>query len=327
MQQALLSVLILVTTVLIAPWKTNTDVPDTPLSGELERLDHAPPSHAVKKPDPVMIRKGRELVTQGQTSWDGQKGQRISRFFVCTDCHQTVPTISDPANPTAESRLAYAQQQNIELLPASTFYGMVNRTHWYTGDYVKKYEELVEKARTSLRASIQLCAQECSQGRPLEPREMEAILQYLWQLEFRLSDLFSEDEWQQYRQMAPENQLAFLQQQYLPYLQNTFAEPVPAEDRRYGVNGNAERGAFIFEQSCMWCHRDKRVSHLELNKSKRARQFLVNRLKQDDEHSVYVVTRKGTHPIPGSKAYMPLFTRERLTDEQIEDLIAYLKSE
>ena len=36
------------------------------------------------------------------------------------------------------------------------------------------------------------------------------------------------------------------------------------------------------------------------------------------------MVRHGTHPAPGHREYMPHYTKERMTDQQVEDLERYI---
>ena len=47
-------------------------------------------------------------------------------------------------------------------------------------------------------------------------------------------------------------------------------------------------------------------------------------LKKTSEMSVYEIVRRGTNPIAGYKPYMPHYTQEKLSNQQIEDLVAYI---
>lgn len=160
------------------------------LSSVLQELGEKAPNHYRKNPSAELIEKGRLLIVEGKAIGpNGKMSRKISRFFNCTNCHNN--TIEDPdltqSNP--ETRLDFVIAQNKPLLPASTFYGIVNRTSWYNDDYLLKYGKLVEPARNNLINSMQLCATECSQGRKMEDWEVEAILAYYYSIEFKLSDL------------------------------------------------------------------------------------------------------------------------------------------
>jgi mono/diheme cytochrome c family protein len=43
-------------------------------------------------------------------------------------------------------------------------------------------------------------------------------------------------------------------------------------------------------------------------------------------HSMYQVIRYGTPPKSGKRAYMPQYTSEKMSDQQVADLRAYIES-
>ena len=103
------------------------------------------------------VKNGKQLVEVGKSiNPDGKKSKRISRHFVCTDCHNTVRENNSLFNPTPENRLDYAIKNNIPFLQGTTLWGIVNREKWYNDDYEIKYGSLVDSARNSLKSSIQL---------------------------------------------------------------------------------------------------------------------------------------------------------------------------
>ena len=89
------------------------------------------------------------------------------------------------------------------------------------------------------------------------------------------------------------------------------------------MTGNAASGKYIFEKSCMTCHENERVSFYNINNSSISKKDLLKKLN-NKENELLTILRYGTQPLPGSKAYMPLFTNEKLSDQHIADLIAYL---
>ena len=47
-------------------------------------------------------------------------------------------------------------------------------------------------------------------------------------------------------------------------------------------------------------------------------------MKIYDQRSIYHVNRYGTKPMGGKKAYMPHYTLEKMSNQQLEDLRAYI---
>jgi hypothetical protein len=43
------------------------------------------------------------------------------------------------------------------------------------------------------------------------------------------------------------------------------------------------------------------------------------------QKSLYPLLREGTHPVKGDRDYMPNYTKNRLTDQHIEDLRAFIQ--
>ena len=188
MKQLVLILLSCIIIGLFANWRTNhktaLNIEQATLNVLLQQLGEHEPRHQLTNTSPVLIQKGLELVTQGRTRHLGKKSKSISKHFTCTSCHNLRKETEDLrlANSPSE-RLAYSYKNNVPFLQGSSFFGIVNRETWYNNDYKKKYGSLVDSARHDLGASIQLCAQECSQGRVLDEWEEEAILAYLWSIE------------------------------------------------------------------------------------------------------------------------------------------------
>src|SRR5688572_9343971 len=178
------------------PHDTNwTD--ETPVSKVLRDLGDKMPVHYSDAFTPEDAKRGEEIIKKGTTtSPEGKVSSRVSKYFQCTHCHNTVIEDPDIKISDPEKRLAYAASKNLPFLPATTFYGAVNRVTWYNGDYAKKYGALVTPARDTLTNAIQLCATECSQGRKLSDWEMKAVLAYFYSIEYKLKDLsLTPDDW------------------------------------------------------------------------------------------------------------------------------------
>ncbi|MEL6142365.1 MAG: cytochrome c [Bacteroidota bacterium] len=266
---------------------------------------------------------GASIVLQGI----GDADRRQSKHFVCTSCHNIVPEgpLDDP-----EARLSYAAEKGLPFLPGTTLYGAVNRETYYNDDYEKKYGDLVKPARRDLRAAIQLCATECAQGRPLSEVEMESVVVYLQNIGLRLKDLALTEQDKQHLNAALNNQVNdaavrdLLKSKFATASPATFL--IPPEDRRsgYGLQGDPNRGALVYELACLHCHGEKRYSFYELGKDPVFYRHLERHFPRYTRYSTYQVVRYGTSPIPGKKAYMPHYTQERMSNQQVEDLRAFL---
>lgn len=263
------------------------------------------------------LEQGRKLVEEGSL---GGLSKRISPFFVCTDCHS--PNRDQANFSSSNSNLDYAKKNNLKYLPAASFYGMINQSEFYSGDYIKKYGDLVLTARNNLDGAVQLCAQECSQGRELTTQEVTYIRAYLKSKELQLKDLFdSPKALAEYSTWTKDKKQDFIQQNFTSTRSNTFVSTNLNDIAQY--TGDSKTGEFIFSNTCLSCHKDERVSFYEIANNDVSKKNLLKKLN-NKENELLTILRYGTQPLPGQKAYMPLFTAERLNDQQIADLIAYL---
>lgn len=270
---------------------------------------------------------GERIVAKGL----GTAKNRQSKHFVCTSCHNIAPedpdlTVSDPG-----TRLTFTSERGLPFLPGTTLYGAINRTSYYNNDYEKKYGSLVAPARKDLRAAIQLCATECAQGRELSSVETESVVRYLQQIGLKLSDLqLSAEEMDQVnRALSSKNNQAsaikLIEGKFLAASPAHFS--LPPKDRKAGypvAAGRPERGALIYQNACLHCHENKRYSFFNLTEDSYSYDYLLKHFPRYTRYSTYQVVRYGTSPIPGKKAYMPHYTTERMSDQQVEDLRAYL---
>jgi len=314
---------------------SNELAPDKSVSEILNALGDPNPTHYRANIDPQQVEMGRQLVYNGRTKMpDGSMSNYISKFYVCTDCHNQVQedpilTESDP-----EKRLQYINEKGLKFLQATTFWGMVNREFWYNDDYVLKYGSLVEAAHKSLEESTQLCARECSSGRYLEAWELEAIIQYYWTLELKIKDLnLSSSEYSSLETaLKSGNQnptlIKMLKSKYALKSPATFvSEP---ENRGEGFSdlvGNAENGELIWENSCKTCHREYGPSQLLLDNSRFTFNKFKRNFKKDSNFNLYTIIRHGTYAEPGHRQYMPLYPEERMSNQQIEDIRAFIERE
>ena len=208
-------------------------------------------------------------------------------------------------------------------------YGTINKSHWYNGDYVKKYGNLVAPARDTLENAIQLCAEVCSQGRPLCEDEMEAVIHYFNSIGYTIGELgLSEKEMELVSKAIEigtkdETIIKLIKSKYLDYSPATFMKPQSLETRNLGKKGNPSNGQKIYEMSCLTCHKEGGVTNYKLNQEQLTFKHLKKFAKTHKYFSVYDITRKGTYVKNGYKPYMPNFTKERLSNKQLEDLVAY----
>lgn len=283
----------------------------------------------------VSAENGKKLFLEGiSKSPDGKKSKKQSKHFVCTSCHNIVQEDPNLSVSNPQARLVYAKEKNIPFLQGTTMYGAVNRTSFYNGDYYKKYGDLVDKARNDIREAIQLCAVECAQGRPLKHWEIESILAYLWTLEIKMKDLnLTGTDFQKITAAIDKdtNKVAAISLLKSKYLQGSPATFIaPPENRKTGaanLMGNPKNGKLVYDLSCKHCHENERYSFFKLDDSQLSFEHLDKHFGKYSRYSTYQVSRWGTSPIPGKKAYMPQYTKERMSVKQLEDLRAYVKQE
>ena len=290
------------------------------------------PAHARPNANEELIQRGYELVHLGKSvSPEGKRSGYISKYFMCTSCHNQ--SIEDPdlrfSDP--EARLDYTIEQGIKFLPATTFYGMANKESWYGGDYYRKYGDLVKPANKSLAEATQLCAKVCSSGRHLEEWELEAILAYYWNIQFKLSDLDLEpDEFDRLIKSLKEGEkskdlIQLLKSKYLQETPVQFGSLPNSMYEGFAFEGNIENGRKIFENSCQSCHHKEGVSTILLDDDQATMNKFVRHLQKKTNYNLYKIIREGTYTEKGKPRYMPLYPKEKMSDQQIEDLRAFVE--
>jgi mono/diheme cytochrome c family protein len=301
-------------------------VANAPVYDVLFDLGVMKPAHFIEQMA-TLSKQGEELIKIGRTTDpNGKQGKFISKFYTCTSCHNLVREDPDLRIVDQESRLSYAIEKNIAYLQGSTFWGMVNRETWYNDDYVLKYGDLVRKAEHSLEESIQLCAQVCSQGRPLEDWEMKSILSYLWSLQLDMDDLNMDvEELKSLNTLTNDSKVQLIKSKYLNKSPATFVDPPADKHMGYGLVGNPDRGKAIFELGCQHCHRPNGESDVVFEKNALTLNWLSRHMYDDGDKSIYEIVRKGTYAASGHKEYMPHYTLEKMSHQQVEDLRAYIQ--
>ncbi len=303
---------------------------ETPVHEVLRSL--GAPQRADVTPRPVdgaSAELGARLVLEGLRAQGGQQ----SAHFKCTSCHNVVREDPVLTGYDPEARLNYAKANGLSFLPGTTLWGAVNRESYYNGDYEKKYGDLVMNARKDLRGAIQLCAVECAQGKPLSEVEMESVVIYLHTIGLKLGDLpAGSPTADRINDAIPRGDQAELIEEikagYSLASPATFV--LPPTDRRagYPIAGEADptNGRLVYELACLHCHADQRYSFFNLSETEDDYAFMAQHFPRYTRYSTYQVSRYGTSPIPGKRAYMPHYTAERMTDRQIEDLRAFFEA-
>lgn len=311
---------------------------EKPLTGKksvyqlLLSLGEAKSKHDIEQPDPKLVAQGEAIVLKGRAKLEGTGYSKyVSKFYVCTDCHNVAQEDPILSKSDPDTRLQYTQTQKLPFLQGSTFHGIVNRESWYNDDYIKKYGDLVKPARNDLSEAVQLCSKVCSQGRYLKAWELEAVMAYLWSLELKLEDLDIPQELNQRLSAAQGNggdNTALIKELKGYYAQKspaTFSTPPTDKAKGYeGITGNAENGAKIYAGACQHCHKPNGASRLILDDSKLTFRKLKRNMTKSNNFSIYEIIRHGTHRLEGHKAYMPHYTLERMSHQQVEDLKAFI---
>lgn len=313
-------------------WKLReTTITKSNLATVLRSLGDEPLIHKMESYDSKLAEVGEQLIKTGKANYKDKKGKRISSYFQCIDCHSLEKETNSLTELDPQKRLDFSIANNKPFYPASTLYGLYNRTSFYNDDYYKKYGDLVIDAKDSIENAIQLCAEFCASGRPLEDWELSAMLHYFKREELKMGDLdFTESELTEISNALDnkgENSVAIetIKSKYIQAYNATFTGTLPEKDRKYGAEGNPENGKKIYDASCIFCHGNSRVTYLNLDHDVLSGKYLWSNKEGYDDESIYQVIRWGTYPITGRQQYMPLYTEERMTDEQLEDLMAYIK--
>lgn len=287
----------------------------------------------------VSVKKGYDIVHKGVSEKQNGKGltKLQSPYFKCTACHNTVKEFEDLSQSAPQKRLDYAISQQLPFLQGTSFYGIVNRTNFYNDDYQKKYAGVlyIKESNNDIRKAIQVCAMQCSQGRSLKDWEIESVLAYFWTLELKFDDLILTKEEEQKVKMAkastaPSTEiLALLDRKFMQKSPAHFVSPIKAPVLSEALKNDKDRlenGKAIYRLSCKHCHAEKRYSFFALDDSKHSFRYLKRQVNKGSKNSLFNITREGTYPLTGKRAYMPHYPIEKLSDRQLEDLYLYIAS-
>jgi hypothetical protein len=306
--------------------------PEVPVVNTLEKLGVTKPAHYISETDPAWVSLGKSIVYEGHGIIPGgEPTDLVSEYFVCTDCHNQVREDEILVEPTPESRLNFAIEHDLPFLQGTTFWGVVNRESWYNGDYEKKYGEAVKTARTDLKESIQLCAKECSSGRYLDENEMKGVLHYLSSLELNLSDLdLNQDDYDRIHAddfgIDAQSDIDWIRSKYFTASPASFGYPPGNMKSGYSMSRppDAQLGLEIYQRACLSCHQKEGPAELILDASKQTFKKFCKHFNDTHDFNLYSIIRYGTSPEPDQMQYMPLFTKERMSNQQVEDLREYI---
>lgn len=320
--------------ILLASWsytnKKNIAISDDmPVTALLAQLGE---DLAEKKPNMniagVSVEAGEQLFKEGLANKPkGGTTKKQSKHFVCTSCHNVVREDPDLAVSDPQDRLIYTDDRGLPFLQGTTMHGAVSRETYYNGDYDKKYGDLVKPARYDVRGAIQLCAVECAQGRSLKDWELESVLAYLWSIDITVADLgLTESEMSQIEDqtVADEDKIALLKSKYLQGSPAHFIPPPVDRKKGSGLTGDTANGKLIYDNSCLHCHYRGKYSYYNLDDSKLSFRELSKLAGTYHRYSIYQVTRWGVPSKSGKKSYMPQYPVEKMSEQQLADLRAYI---
>lgn len=287
----------------------------------------------------VSAEKGKNLVLKGYSAkQDGtSRTAKQSPYFKCTACHNQEKELDNLTDYSAEKKLEFAIKNNLPFLQGTTFYGIVNRKTYYNDDYQKKYGHvpIIKASNTDLRSAIQLCATQCAQGRSLEDWEIESILAYFWSLEYSINDIILSSEEKEKINNALNNKvdksqaLAILESKYMDHAPAHFLEDKPfvkLEANELNSKEQFKIGKAIYQKSCLQCHKAKKYSFFHLDESILSFRNLMSRSFSGSMGALHKITRHGTWPLAGKKAYMPLYPAEKLSENQLQSLRIYIEN-
>ncbi len=314
------------------PFSESTWTKDSPIWELLNELGAKLPDHARPEANQETIQRGFDLINYGKTIGpNGKKSSFISKYYVCTSCHNQDREDPDLKVFNPDTRLDYVAERKMKFLQGSTFFGIANRESWYNGDYYLKYGDLVKPANKSLAEASQLCAKVCSSGRYLEDWELEAILAYYWNNQIKVSDLeLTKEELKTLQSSSKGNNEELIQlvkSKYALYSPATFGEKPIDPEKGFSNKGNPLNGEKIYELSCQSCHSYEGVAGMMLDNSKITFQKFLRNIDHNGAYNIYEISRHGTYVGKGKPRYMPLYPKERMSDQQLDDLKAFIIQE
>lgn len=290
-------------------------------------------------------RWGRDLFHLGQVTeppTGPAPSTRLSNFYRCVDCHndrREDPKLTDQDPETrallVESDAPSDPKSRLRLTPGTTLWGAVNRESFYNDSYEIYHSLIVPPLRSmnpeSLEDATQVCCKFCGVGRYAKKWEIAALLTYFWALELTLADLDLPPAVQAAVLTVlaePENSdpdrvremRAFLQRHYLRRAgDDAVTGPEVSDDGTIGpypdqlrFRGESALGQKLYAVACDQCHGAGKV-----NESQGADLIA-------DPARFHEVLRHGTHR--DQEPYMPMFTAQRLSRQQVADIQAYLES-
>ncbi|MFT6865470.1 MAG: mono/diheme cytochrome c family protein [Cyclobacteriaceae bacterium] len=121
-----------------------------------------------------------------------------------------------------------------------------------------------------------------------------------------------------------EQNLALIKSKYLLKSPATFVDPPKDPLVGYELEGRPELGKASIELGCQHCHRPEGESDVVFRNDDLTLNWLKNHMMDKGDKSIYQIIRKGTYAEYGHKEYMPHYTLEKMSHQQVEDLRAFV---
>ncbi len=307
----------------------------TPLWKVMIKLGKINP-HPRKEPgNDEQVRQGESLVNNGYAIHEGKRSPAISSKFTCAACHISKPESKNLHDIDPDNRLKYLSAIGEPFLPGTSFYGMVNRIMFFNDDFLKRYvgpkSDLLKSAHFNLREAVDACNQVFGQGRKLKDWEKEAILAYLWTMELKMGELRMGNEDREAVQYSIKNNrgnakaVNLMRNYYLEVYPSTLEGPYDPIERRMvsPVVSNFSNGRQLYDNSCLHCHGNKRFSKIKLDY--RPRTF--KRLRDNFEGSSFSIYDAHRYMPAGRNTQRPpVFTAERMSNRQLQDLRFFIQT-
>lgn len=277
--------------------------------------------------------KGRQLLERGfAADFTGKVGKPLSSRYTCTSCHTIEREHFSASTVDAQKRLEYSDSVGVPFLPGAPLYGVVNRVMFFNDDFQTKFKgdmaATFRKAHIGgLREAIQTCNQVFAKGRKMEDWEIESILSYFWTMELKMGDLRLDSadliKVEQAVNSDKDNARAvnILRRYYNEFYPSHLPEPLAPEKRRKvsPVANSFTNGWRVYKWSCLYCHQHRRNSRFALDVNDRSFKLLKKNFEANSRYSIYDLVRY--HPgSAGNRTGMPLYTAERMSDQQLQDL-------
>lgn len=312
---------------------------ETPLWEVMTQLGKINPNDVHKK-GRGNVSKGKELVMTGVTrDYKGKKITPIAGKMACVSCHTLEREHPELAMIEPQKRLEHADSVGIPFVPGSPFFGMVNRIMFFTDDFKNKFNppkaihrQYILDGHSNIRLAINACNMVNANGRRLEMWEVESILAFMWTLELKIADLeMLESDLQKVEGAIATNRdnarAVNLLRRYYPEVYPAIFPPIMEVEERKRISpviNSFSNGKRLYKKSCLHCHLNKRYADFKLDNKQKTFKMLKKHFDDDSRYSIYLAHRYNPDP-KAFKTHAPLFTEQRMSDKQLQDLRFFVK--